>query len=160
MFPSLDRTDLVILNIIQREPRMPHKDISKRVGKSCSVIFERIRRLCHEGFIRRFVAILDHNMINKGMVVFAHIKLKEHSNKALLKFGRNIAELDEVMEAYHMAGQYDFLLRVAVADMQDYNQFIMKRLSAFTEIESINSRFVMKEVKHETSYALTDTFDA
>ena len=155
MLPTLDNTDLLLLDIIQRDPHMTQKEIAKMVGKSISVIFERIKRLHENGFVRKVVAILDQKLINKSLVAFAQIRLKEHSKKTLLKFGKKIAELEEVMEAYHMSGECDFLAKIVVADMDEYNDFIVQRLSTFAEIASVDSRFVMNELKNENVYALS-----
>jgi Lrp/AsnC family transcriptional regulator, leucine-responsive regulatory protein len=154
MSQELDHTDLVILDIIQRNPRVRHKDIAKLTHKSTSRIFDRVKRLEQEGYIKKIVAILDQKLIDKNLVAFALIKLKEHSKKTLLNFGGEIGELEEVMEAYHMSGECDFLLKVAVADMGEYNQFVVKQLSGFTQIASIKSWFVMREVKNENVYQL------
>ena len=150
----LDHTDLRILDILQRNARLPNQDIAAMIGKSTSRVFERVRRLKHGGFIRHVVAVLDPKLINKSLIVYALIRLKEHSKTMLLTFEKEMSGIDEVMEAYHMSGDCDFMLKIAVADMEGYNEFLVKRLSDFSEIRNIKSLFVMKELKMESVYHL------
>jgi Lrp/AsnC family transcriptional regulator, leucine-responsive regulatory protein len=154
MLHILDQTDLRILYILQHNARIPNKDIATMIGKSTSRVFERVKRLKQEGFIKQFVAVLDPKLIDKSLIVYALIRLKEHSNKMLLTFEKEINDIDEVMEAYHMSGDCDFMLKIAVADMEGYNEFLVKRLSAFNEIRNIKSLFVMRELKMESAYQL------
>jgi Lrp/AsnC family transcriptional regulator, leucine-responsive regulatory protein len=154
MLHILDQTDLRILYILQHNARIPNKDIATMIGKSTSRVFERVKRLKQEGFIKQFVAVLDPKLIDKSLIVYALIRLKEHSNKMLLTFEKEINGINEVMEAYHMSGDCDFMLKIAVADMEGYNEFLVKRLSAFNEIRNIKSLFVMRELKMESAYQL------
>jgi Lrp/AsnC family transcriptional regulator, leucine-responsive regulatory protein len=150
----LDQTDLRILDILQHNARLPNKDIAAMIGKSTSRVFERVKHLKQEGFIRQFVAVLDPKLINKSLIVYALVRLKEHSKKMLLTFEQELNDIDEVMEAYHMSGDCDFMLKIAVADMNGYNEFVTKRLSYFNEIRNIKSLFVMREVKRESMFQL------
>lgn len=155
MSATLDATDLVLLDVLQRQPLVRFREMAKISGKSSSIVFERLRRLRNIGVISKIVAVLDARLVKRGLTVFAFVRLKEHSKKTMVSFGKEVAALDEVMEAYHMSGHGDFLLKIAVADMEEFNHFINSRLSAFKDIASVNSRFVMKEVKNEKIYALT-----
>lgn len=150
----LDQTDLHILDILQHNARLPNKDIASMIGKSTSRVFERVKRLKQEGFIKQFVAVLDPKLINKSLIVYALVRLKEHSKKMLLTFEQELNDIDEVMEAYHMSGDFDYMLKIAVADMEGYNEFLTKRLSAVNEIRNIKSLFVMKELKKDSVFQL------
>ena len=150
----LDQTDLRILNILQHNARLPNKDIASMIGKSTSRVFERVKRLKQKGFIKQFVAVLDPKLIDKSLIVYALVRLKEHSKKMLLTFEQELNDIDEVMEAYHMSGDCDYMLKITVADMEGYNEFLTKRLSAFNEIRNIKSLFVMKELKRNSVFQL------
>jgi Lrp/AsnC family leucine-responsive transcriptional regulator len=143
----LDQTDLRILEILEENARMANKDIAAMTGKSTSRVFERVKRLKEDGFIRKFVAVLDHRMIDRSFIVFALVRLKEHSHKMFLHFEREISQIDEVMECYYMSGECDFMLKIAVADMDSYNEFLIKRLSSINEINTIKSHFVIREAE-------------
>jgi Lrp/AsnC family transcriptional regulator, leucine-responsive regulatory protein len=140
----LDRTDLRILEILQQNGRIPNKDIATMIGRSNSRVFERIKRLKEDGFIQKIVAVLDHKLINRSFIVFALVSLKEHSHKMFLHFETQISQLDEVMECYYMSGEGDFMLKIAVADMDRYNEFLVSRLSGIHEVDTVKSYFVMK----------------
>ena len=143
----LDQTDLRILDILKENARIANKDIAAMTGKSTSRVFERVKRLKEDGFIRKFVAVLDHRMIDRSFIVFALVRLKEHSHKMFLHFEREISQIDEVMECYYMSGECDFMLKIAVADMDSYNEFLVKRLSSINEINTIKSHFVIREAE-------------
>jgi Lrp/AsnC family transcriptional regulator, leucine-responsive regulatory protein len=140
----LDKTDLRILDILQQNGRIPNKDIAAMIGKSTSRVFERIRRLKEDGFIQKVVAMLDHKMIDRSFIVFALIRLKEHSHKMFLHFESQISQMDEVMECYYMTGDGDFMLKIAVADMDSYNEFLVSRLLGINEVDTVKSYFVVK----------------
>jgi Lrp/AsnC family leucine-responsive transcriptional regulator len=140
----LDQTDLRILDILQQNGRIPNKDIAAMIGKSTSRVFERIKRLKEDGFIQKVVAMLDHKMIDRSFIVFALIRLKEHSHKMFLHFENQILQMDEVMECYYMSGDGDFMLKIAVADMDSYNEFLVSRLLGINEVDTVKSYFVVK----------------
>jgi len=140
----LDKTDLRILEILQQNGRIPNKDIAAMIGKSTSRVFERIKRLKEDGFIQKVVAMLDHKMIDRSFIVFALIRLKEHSHKMFLHFESRISQMDEVMECYYMSGDGDFMLKIAVADMDSYNEFLVSRLLGINEVDTVKSYFVVK----------------
>ncbi len=140
----LDQTDLRILEILQQNGRIPNKDIAAMIGKSTSRVFERIKRLKEDGFIQKVVAMLDHKMIDRSFIVFALIRLKEHSHKMFLHFENQILQMDEVMECYYMSGDGDFMLKIAVAGMDSYNEFLVSRLLGINEVDTVKSYFVVK----------------
>jgi DNA-binding Lrp family transcriptional regulator len=140
----LDQTDLRILSILQQNARISNKDVASMIGKSTSRVFERIKRLKEEGFIRKCVAVLDHKLINRSFIVFALVRLKEHSHKMFVNFEQKVSQIDEVMECYYMSGECDFMLKVAVADMDSYNEFLVYRLSGINEVDTIRSQFVVQ----------------
>ena len=141
----LDQTDLLILDILQHNARLPNKDIAALIGKSTSRVFERIRRLKQEGYIKNFVAVLNERKINRGFVVYALVTLQEHSRKMLASFENEVAGLDEVIEVYYMSGGCHFMLKVAVADMNGYSDFLVKQVSRISEVKTVKSFFVIRQ---------------
>ena len=89
--------------------------------------------------------------MDKNLIAFLFVSLKEHSQKALLKFEKEVLEFPKVTECYHIAGQYDFLLKILVKDMQDYHEFTFRRLASMDNIAHVQTDFVMNDLKYSTS---------
>lgn len=153
---ELDPTDLAILNMLQNNSRLSHKQIGDQLHKSATPIHNRIRRLQNDGYIKRYATILNNKKIDRGLVGFIQVTLKEHSFEALTAFKQAVVKLDEVMECYHMNGHFDFLLRIAIRDMDEYNEVLMTKLSKLPDVGNMQSHFVMSEIKHETAYQLVN----
>ena len=151
---TLDETDLHILDLLQEDARLTNKEIAARLGKSVTSIFERIKRLECEGYIKGYVAILDRKRMGKHVTAFANITLKEHGHDVFLLFESKVNAFPEVMECYKINGPYDYLLKVMVADLEEYEMFITNKLSRLDAISRINSLFVIAEPKHETALSL------
>jgi Lrp/AsnC family leucine-responsive transcriptional regulator len=150
----LDQTDLGILKLLQEDSRLTHKEIAYRLHKTITPIHARVRRLQDEGYIKRYTALVDPKKIGRGLMAYTQVGLKEHSQKTLKTFMEEVVKLPEVMECYHMTGNFDFLLRIAVKDMDEYNRLLMEKLSNLPDVGTMESLFVMSEAKHETAYQL------
>lgn len=150
----LDHTDRQILHLLQHDARLTNKEIADKLGKTVTPVYERVKRLEQEGIIHRYVAVVDKKKIGKGLVVFTNIQLKQHTQQMLRSFDKFIVQFPEVMECYHMAGMYDYLLKIIVKDMEEYQDFILNKLSGMDNIGTVQSNFVMQEFKHETAFAL------
>ncbi len=150
----LDNTDLKILNLLQKNARLTIKQLAMELQKSHTPVFERVKKLEEKGYIKRYVAILDAKLINRQLKAFTHVQLKEHSQKILSEFEKEVVKFHEVMECYHMTGAFDFILKIAVKDMEAYHEFLMQKLSKLPDIGTLQSFFVMSESKHETAYLL------
>ena len=107
-----------------------------------------------EGYIEKYVAILNREKLGKKMIVFCHVKLKHHERGMGDKFVQAMHELMEVMECYNISGEYDFMLKVVVEDMPKYQDFIMNKLTMIENIGSTQSVFVMGEIKTGTEYLI------
>ncbi|MBC7398835.1 MAG: Lrp/AsnC family transcriptional regulator [Mucilaginibacter sp.] len=151
---QLDPTDTGILRLLQQDARLTHKEIGERLHKSITPIHARIKRLQEEGYIKRYAAILDPKKIGRGLIAYTQVQLKEHSQETLLGFNNEVIKLPEVMECYHMTGAFDFLLRIAIADMDEYYALLQSKLSKLPDVGVMQSFFVMSEAKNETAYAL------
>lgn len=154
MLTSLDRDDLQILQLLQHDARLTNKEIADKIGKSVSPIYERIRRLQNEGVIQQYVAVLDKRKIGKSLTAYTHVQLKEHADHIMKTFEKEVVRIPEVMECYHMTGQYDFLLKVAMADMDEYYGFILNKIAKLPNVGTVQSFFVLHEAKRETAYRI------
>ncbi len=152
---QLDQTDVRILQLLQHDARLTNKEIADKLGKTVTPIYERIKWLKQEGYIQRYVAVLDKNKIDKSLVAFTNVQLKEHSHPMLKAFEKDIVKFDEVMECYHMTGLYDYLLKIVVKDMNEYQGFIVNKLAKLSNIGTVQSSFIMTEVKYETAYTIS-----
>lgn len=149
----MDRTDLRILAILQEDASLPVAEVAARVNLSQTPCWRRIQRLEAQGVIARRVAILDPESVGLGLTVFVEIEAADHSPEWLADFAATVTALPEVMEVYRMAGDVDYLLRVAVASMADYDDFY-QRLIAGVRLKNVTSRFAMERVKGTTALPL------
>ncbi len=149
---TLDTIDLRILNLLQLNAKLTNKDIAQKVNLSPTPVFERIKKLEKLGFIEKYVAILNADLLEKSLTVFCNITLKEHTKEIGNQFVKDIKSLTEVTECYNISGDYDFLLKIQVADMKAYQNFVLNRLGEIQNIGSAHSTFVMGTIKQ--SYLL------
>ena len=151
----MDRTDLKILAILQEDASIPVAEIAKRVNLSQTPCWRRIQKLEAAGVITRRVALLDPDAIGAGITVFVEVETGDHSADWLARFADQVREMPEVMEVYRMAGDVDYLLRIAVANMGEYDAFY-RRLVALLPLKNVTSRFAMERVKYTTAYPVRE----
>ncbi|MEH0153816.1 Lrp/AsnC family transcriptional regulator [Limibacter armeniacum] len=151
---QLDETDKKILEILQDDGRVTIKGMAEQLGLSTTPVFDRVKRLEKSGYIDKYVALLNPNRIDRKMVAFIQISLKNHTRSYLDKFAEEMGALTEVMECYHVAGSFDFLLKVSVKDMDAYRIFILNHLSTISSIAHVETFFVLQKSKYSTSYKL------
>jgi len=144
---TIDEIDLRILNILQLNAKLTNKEIAQKVNLSSTPVFERIKKLEKEGYIEKYVAILNAEILGKSLTVFCNITLKEHTKKIGNQFVKDITSLHEVTECYNISGDYDFLLKIQVANMKGYQHFVLNRLGEIKNIGSAHSTFVMGTIK-------------
>ena len=149
----MDRTDLKILAILQEDSALAVAEVAGRVNLSQTPCWRRIQKLEAQGVIQRRVAILDPESIGLGISVFVEIEAQDHSPDWLDAFATAVAAMPEVMEVFRMAGDVDYLLRVAVGSMADYDDFY-RRLIGQVPLKNVTSRFAMERVKSTTAYPL------
>ncbi|MFC5194920.1 Lrp/AsnC family transcriptional regulator [Bizionia hallyeonensis] len=148
---NFDLIDLKLLQFLQEDAKQTNKMLSNRLNLSVTAVYERIRKLEREGVIAQYVALLDKNKVDRSFVAFCHIKLVQHTQNNIVKFEREVANLEEISECYHISGDYDYLLKVMVQDMEDFREFMVKKLTSINHIGSTHSMFVINEVKHTTA---------
>lgn len=146
---TLDKTDIKILSILQENSRLTIKEIASRVNLSVTPVFERIKRLENEGYIKKYVAILDADKLNRGFIVYCCVKLRQLTRDTAFSFMNTIKEITEVTECYNISGEYDYLLKVHAPNMKYYQEFILNVLGTIEGLGSLTSMFVMSEIKHD-----------
>jgi Lrp/AsnC family leucine-responsive transcriptional regulator len=150
----LDATDIRILQLLQHDAKITTKELADKLGKSVTPVHERVRKLEETGYIKRYVALVDKDLIGKHLTAFTTVQLKEHSAAALRGFEKEVIKFPEVMECYHLTGRFDFLIKIAIGDMTEYNDFLMHKLATLANVGSLETFFVLSEGKVETAYAL------
>lgn len=150
----LDATDLRILQMLQEDANVTTKEIAAQLHITTTPVFERVKRLQKEGYIHKYVALLDRKKVGLTLVAYTNVSLKEHNSEFLTRFEEAVKSLPEVVECYHIAGLFDYLLKVVVKDMDAYQHFVAKKLAALENIGKVQSSFVMTEIKHTTNLHL------
>lgn len=150
----LDTTDKKLINLLQEDCKLTSKQLSLQLNLSVTAVYERIKKLQKENVIEKYVAIINKTKIEKSFLVFCHVKLIQHSKEYVTTFEREILKLDEVSECFHVSGDYDYILKVYVKDMEAYRDFMVKKLTAIKYIGSTHSTFAIAEVKNTTAILL------
>lgn len=150
---SLDKTDLQILSLLQKDARLTNKELAHALRKGSNTMFERVNRLKRLGYITGTVTIIDRKKFGELLIAFTHVQLNDHSGKSLTAFEQSVVLFPEVLECYQLTGAYDFLLKIVVRDMAGYNKFLLQ-LGSLNHIGSLQSCFVINEGKRDLSYPL------
>ncbi|OJY91090.1 MAG: AsnC family transcriptional regulator [Sphingobacteriales bacterium 44-15] len=145
--PLLDEKDLAILKLLQQNARITVREISDAIHLSTTPVHERIKRMEDAGVIKQYATLLDHSKVKRGLMVICYVSLRQHNKTAGAKFIKAIMEMDEVMECYNISGDFDFMLKVLVENMDAYYDFHVNRLSEAENIGNVQSVFVMGIVK-------------
>lgn len=150
----LDKTDKRLLYLLQQDSKQTNKALADQLNLSVTAIYERIRKLENNGIIKRYVALVNKEKVQKAFVAFCHIKLEKHAQDYVIRFEREVTKIEEVLECYHISGDYDYLLKVLVEDMEAFREFMVKKLTNIDHIGSTHSMFMINEVKHTTAISL------
>ena len=151
MIEELDRIDILMLRELQKDAKLTTKELAAKVNLSPSPVFERQKRLEREGYIRRYVAIVDPIKTGNGIMVLCNVRLKHHSKEFSRQFTSMISEIDQVVECFNTSGDYDYMLKIYARDMQDYQELVLGTLGDLDCIGSLHSIFVIGEVKNTLS---------
>ncbi len=150
----LDDIDKKILNILQHNSTVAIKEIAEQVGLSATPTYERIKHLEERGVILKYVALLDRRKLGLDLVVYCNIVLKEQSKKVLLDFEKAVSKIPEITEVISISGNYDYMLKIAVTNINAYNEFVMNVIANLPHVGQYHSSIVMNEVKKQTAYKL------
>jgi Lrp/AsnC family leucine-responsive transcriptional regulator len=146
----MDSIDKKLLILLQKDSKKTTKELSVKLNLSVTAVYERIKKMEREGIIQNYVALVNRSKVNKGFVVFCHIKLIQHTREFLTKFESQVVKLSEILECHHVSGDYDYILKIAVRDMEEYREFLVTKLTTLDHIGSTHSTFMIREVKNTT----------
>ncbi|TQI70286.1 Lrp/AsnC family leucine-responsive transcriptional regulator [Gramella sp. Hel_I_59] len=147
---KIDELDKRILKHLQIDSKKTNKEIANDLKLSVTAIYERIKKLEREGVISKYVALVKPESVGKGFMVLCQIKLIQHKKDILTKFEKDITSLPEVIECLHVSGDYDYILKVLVKDMDEYREFMVAKLTSLDHIGSTKSVFTINKVKQST----------
>ena len=150
----MDTIDKKLLLLLQTNTKKTTKELSLKLNLSTTAVYERIKKLEREGIIDKYVVLLNRNKISKGFMVFCHIKLLQHSKEFILQFEKEVVKLHEVLECFHVSGDYDYILKICIRDMDEYREFMVTKLTSLHHIGSTHSTFMIGEVKNTTVFEI------
>ncbi|WP_282786649.1 Lrp/AsnC family transcriptional regulator [Flavobacterium croceum] len=150
----MDIIDKKLITLLQQNSKRTTKDLSNKLNLSVTAVYERIKKLEREQVISNYVAIVDKKKIDKNFVVFCHVKLTQHIKDTISSFEKEVVKLIEVLECYHVSGDYDYILKIHVKDMEEYREFMITKLTTLQHIGSTHSTFMIGEVKNSTVFVL------
>ena len=128
---GLDQIDIRILQILQENCKYTTKELSQMVNLSSTPTFERIKRLESLGFIKGYVAVLDGERLNRNFVVFCNVSMRQINREIAKEFAQAVQEWDEVTECYNVSGDGDYMMKVCVSSMSQYQQLVINKIGGF-----------------------------
>ncbi|MFD1107062.1 Lrp/AsnC family transcriptional regulator [Sphingobium olei] len=147
----LDAIDRKLLHELQRDASISHADLADRVGASTASCWRRMRALEADGILARPVRLVNAARVGRGVNVICHIKIKNHLAETTEAFEGFVAARDEIIECYSMSGDWDYLLRILVADVEDYTRFLMRTVLRHPSVATGSSHFALAQVKYTTA---------
>ena len=150
----LDHFDIAILTELQADGRVSNRELAERVGLSPAPCWRRLRALEQQQIISRYVALLDTEKVGLTIVAFAHISLENHHASTVTEFDKAIQSSDEVLECYMTSGEYDYMLKVVVADMAAYERFFSDVLMQISAVRNVSTSFALRHKKLTTALPL------
>lgn len=149
-----DNTDKKLLGLLQENSKKTNKELAGKLGLSVTAVYERIRKLERAGVISKYVALVRPDKVDRAFTAFCQIKLVQHTKANITGFEREVKELSEVLEVFHVSGEYDYILKVMVRDMDAYREFMLNKLTTLQHIGSTQSTFVISPVKNTTELSV------
>lgn len=154
---SLDRTDKLILNALQRDGRLTNQELSEKVALSPSPCLRRVRRLERDGYISKYVAVIDADKAGVGLLAYVTIRLNKTNraaNSSLSDFARDVQDWPEVTECHAMSGDMDYLLRIQVSSLAEFSRFAMDTLMKHPAVIDMRSSFSLQRIKESSAIRL------
>ena len=151
----IDKTDRKLLSLLQEDSALSLQELADAVNLTSTPCWKRLKKLEENGIIRRRVTLLDSEKLGLGLTAFMFVKTRHHSKTWYQTFSDLINGLPEVMGCYRMAGEYDYLLRIQVADMKSYDALYKKLAESLDGLTEVTSSFAMEEIKYTTAIPLT-----
>jgi Lrp/AsnC family leucine-responsive transcriptional regulator len=150
----LDRTDRQILAVLQADGRISNVALAKKVNLTPTPCLERVRRLERDGYITGYAAVLDPKKLDAGLLVFVEISLLRNSPDAFSDFRREASRLTGILECHLVSGNFDYLIKARVKDMDEYRKLLGEKILALPGVSDSRSYVVMEEVKESTAIQL------
>ena len=151
---KIDPIDIKILEKLQSNAMVTAKELASEMSLTTTPIYERIKKLQNSGIIKKYVALLDADLIGKSITVFINITIKDHHSTKRDEFVIQMKKLSAVMEFYHTSGSFDFLAKVRFSNIQEFRNFLVNELSSIYNISDIESQVVLEEIKYSTRIIL------
>ncbi|NUQ37045.1 MAG: Lrp/AsnC family transcriptional regulator [Caldilineales bacterium] len=148
---QLDPADRMILELLQQDGRLSNVEVARRVNLSPPATHARIKRLEEEGYLKRYTAILDREKAGFDLLCFISVALQLHQMQQVQRFREIVREMPEVLECYHVTGEYDYLLKVALHNRKDLERFVVDHLTPMPGVARIHTSLVLTEVKTTTA---------
>lgn len=148
---NLDQKDKKLLFLLQNDSKKTTKELANELNLSVTAVFERIKKLEKQKVIKNYVALVDKSKLERDFIVLCHVKLVQHKKEYIVQFEKEIMQFPEVIECFHVSGDYDYILKICVKDIQDYREFMVTKLTTLQHIASTQSSFTIKEVKNTTA---------
>ncbi|WP_374363785.1 Lrp/AsnC family transcriptional regulator [Cloacibacterium sp.] len=148
---ELDKTDKKLLYFLQEDSKQTTKELANKLDLSVTAVYERIKKLEKQGVISKYVAIINRQKVERDFIVLCHVKLTQHKKEYVLQFEKEIMTLPEVTECFHVSGDYDYILKICVKNMEEYRNFMVTKLTTLQHIGSTHSSFMITEVKNTTT---------
>lgn len=147
----VDELDLKILKLLQSDAKLTAKNLGDKIALSQTPVYERIKKLEKNGVIKKYVALLEPEKLDRGLIVFMNITIGEHKVGSRDELIETISNLDEVIELFHTSGQFDFVAKVRVSNVSAYRDFLVQKMSMIDNIKNIVSHMVLEEIKYSTA---------
>ena len=148
--PNIDDTDRKILEILQENAMATAKEMANDLSLTTTPIYERIKKLQKTGIIKQYVALLDADILDKSILVFMNITIKDHHSEKRNEFVQEMRKLNDVIEFYHRSGSFDFLVKVRFSDIRSFKNFLVNEVASILNIGDIESQIVLEEIKYST----------
>ncbi|MGY6648071.1 Lrp/AsnC family transcriptional regulator [Wenyingzhuangia sp. IMCC45574] len=150
----MDVIDKKILEILQDNALITAKELAENLSLTTTPIYERIKKLQKTGIIKKYVALLDADLLNKNILVFMNITIKDHHSENREPFVKQMEQLEEVLEFYHTSGSFDFLVKVRFSDITSFRNFLVNKVASIPNISDIDSQIVLEEIKYSTKISV------
>lgn len=147
---EISTQDKQLLRILQKNSKFDITELTQQLNMSRTSVYEKIKKLENEGYIKGYVAIIDEKKVGLNFTVIVNVQLQSQQFETTEEFARQVREIDEVMQAYVISGVYDCVLKVVVKNPEEFNDFVVKKLSVIPQISKIQSSFVMSYMKQST----------
>jgi Lrp/AsnC family transcriptional regulator len=148
---KIDETDRRILRELQENAELGITELAARINLSSTPCWRRVQKLQDAGIIRKKVALLDSVKVGLNVSVFVHIKTRNHSHVWFVEFSKKISSYAEVAEFYRMSGEYDYLMRIVVADIAAFDRFYKRLVEETPDLSDVTSSFAMEQIKYTTA---------